>query len=113
MTDQPQPRQRLKRGNLKPIRERVLEACLAKPESDELAKPARVSLVGFRREQFLEVLEPVKNDNERARHLYFGVERAGAKCDMLIQREHLLVALGELEEYETLEALPGDDQPTT
>lgn len=80
----------------------ILDESQAKNPSDETVYPKRIAHVEFSRAELLKALEPVKTNNHRARDLYSGVLAVQKGKNVIVQREHLLVALG---------ALPDDEEP--
>lgn len=83
---------------LEQILANIIEATTAKPASDDSLDPPRTSLVEFKRDQLLKVLEPRKHVSRRAADLFAGVTAVGQRKTAIVGREHLLVALGALEE---------------
>ena len=78
--------------------EQIIEITTARAVSDETAEPPRIAHVEFNRSDLIKALKPRAVESKRATELLAGVRAAG-KGTVIIQREHLLQALG---------VLPGD-----
>jgi hypothetical protein len=78
--------------------EQIIEQTRAKAASDESAAPPRIAHVEFTREELLKVLRPRAAQSKRAKELCAGVSAVSKGKSVIVQREHLLVALGALPE---------------
>ncbi len=77
--------------------DQIIALTTARAPSDEEADPPRIAHVECLREDLLAALEPRKASNTRAAELFAGVSAAGERSKMIVQREHLLEALGQSE----------------
>lgn len=92
--------------------QQIIDETEAKIPSDETVYPKRISHVGYSRAELLKALEPVKDSNHRSRDMYRGVVAVHKGKTVIVQREHLLIALGTLPDDEEPENEPDDGQST-
>ena len=92
--------------------EQIIKVTSDKAPSDESAEPPRIAYVEFGQVELAKVLKPqAAKKIKRAEELLAGVLRIPKNKTVTVQREHLLQALGLMEDELADEEEDGPDKP--